>query len=138
MTRQYGALPVNRRTALGVSLALVYSQFTWAQGQPTRQFPRNALRGVLEFGQPPEVLLNGSPYRLSPGARIRNANNMVVLSGTMSGFKVSVHYTLDSSDQLKDIWVLRDEELARKPWPKTPLQAQAWEFDAGNQTWIQP
>ncbi|OYY63639.1 MAG: hypothetical protein B7Y51_05780 [Burkholderiales bacterium 28-67-8] len=129
---------MNRRTALGVALGVVCSQSAWTQGQPTRQFPRNALRGVIEFSEPPEVLLNGSPYRLSPGARIRNANNMVVLSGTMSGSQVSVHYTLDNSGQLKDIWVLRDEELARKPWPKTPLQAQKWEFDAGNQTWTQP
>jgi hypothetical protein len=56
----------------------------------------------------------------------------------MSGTKASVHYTLDNSGQLKDIWVLRDEELAKKPWPKTPQQAQEWEFDTGNQTWTRP
>jgi hypothetical protein len=138
MTRQHGALFVNRRTALSLALWLGCPQSTWAQGQPTRQFPRNALRGVIEFAEPPEVRLNGSPYRLSPSVRIRNTNNMVVLSGTMSGTKASVHYTLDNSGQLKDIWVLRDEELAKKPWPKTPQQAQEWEFDTGNQTWTRP
>ena len=138
MTRQHGALFVNRLIALAVALLIVIPATVWAQGQPTRQFPRNALRGVIEFGEPPDVLLNGSPYRLSPGARIRNTGNMMVLSGTMSGTKTTVHYTLDSAGQLRDIWVLRDEEIAQKPWPKTPQQAAQWEFDAGNQTWAQP
>ena len=138
MTRQHGALFVNRRIALNMALLVLCPAASWAQGQPTRQFPKNALRGVIEFGEPPEVLLNGSPCRLSPGARIRNTSNMMVLSGTMSGAKATVHYTLDNAGQLREIWVLRDEEIAQKPWPKTPQQAAQWEFDAGNQTWTQP
>ena len=138
MTHPHGALFVNRLIGWALALVVVIPATVWAQGQPTRHFPRNALRGVIEFGEPPVVLLDGSPCRLSPGARIRNTGNMMVLSGTMSGTKLAVHYTLDNAGQLKDIWVLRDEELAAKPWPQTPQQAAQWEFDAGSQTWTQP
>ncbi len=138
MTPKNGSVSVNRRLAATLALLLLCPVSVLAQGQPTRQFPKNALRGVIEFGDPPEVLLNGSPNRLSPGARIRNTSNMMVLSGTISGTKATVHYTLDNDGQLRDIWLLREEEIAQKPWPKTPQEAAQWEFDAGNQTWTRP
>jgi hypothetical protein len=105
---------------------------------PQRRFPQNALRGVIEFGAPPELVLNGKPARLAPGARIRGINNMLVLSGTLSGTKSAVHYTLDNGGQLRDVWLLREGERANKPWPTTLEQAQQWQFDAGNQTWTKP
>ena len=103
-----------------------------------RRFPPNALRGVITFGEPPVVLLNGDLARLSPGARIRGTNNLLVLSGTLTGIKAAVNYTLDNSGQLKDVWLLRHDEKAKKPWPATPQEAAQWNFDAGNQIWSKP
>ena len=107
-------------------------------GQVERQFPQSALRGPIVFGQPPLVTLNGEPMQLAPGARIRGANNMIVLSGSLAGSSAVVHYTIDPLGQLRDVWILRPEELANLPWPSTPSEAQAWSFDATAQRWTRP
>ena len=60
-----------------------------------RNFPHNALRGEIVIGQPPEVLLNGKPARLAPGARIRNQHNLIQMSGALLGRRLVVNYTLD-------------------------------------------
>jgi len=46
-----------------------------------RSFPPNAQRGTLDVVQPPAVQLDGKSERLSPGARIRGSNNILVHSG---------------------------------------------------------
>ena len=109
-----------------------------AGAQTVRHFPADALRGTLVVGDPPEATLNGQPARLAPAARIRAQNNMLVLSGSISGAKLLVHYTLDLGGQLKDVWVLRPEEAALRPWPTSTAQAQAWVFDPVNQVWSKP
>jgi hypothetical protein len=109
-----------------------------AAAQGLRNFPANALRGELAVTQPPDVLLNGQPLRLAPGARIRGANNMQVLSGALVGQRMLVHFTLDTQGQLLDVWLLTAEERNKKPWPATPEQAATWQFDAAAQTWSRP
>jgi hypothetical protein len=103
-----------------------------------RAFPATALRGELTVEQPPAVLLNGQPARLAPGARIRGENNLMMVSGALAGRKWLVHYTIDPYGLLLDVWVLRPEELARKPWPTTPAEAAAWRFDPSAQAWSRP
>jgi hypothetical protein len=106
--------------------------------QAQRVFQSNALRGELVVTTPPEALLNGKPVRLSPGARIRNTLNMVQLSGTLLGQTLAVHYTIDGAGELRDVWILTDAELAKKPWPTTSEQAQTWLFDSNMQRWSKP
>ena len=106
-----------------------------AQAQAARPFPANALRGELQVTQPPEVLLNGQATRLAPGARIRGANNLMQLSGTLVGLRLTVHYTVDPSGLVLDVWILTPEERARQPWPTTAAQAAAWTYDPSTQTW---
>ncbi len=109
-----------------------------AAAQVARNFPATALRGTIVFGQPPEVTLNGQPARLAPGARIRGANNMLVLSGELAGQRAVVHYTLEPLGLVLEVWLLSEEERAKRPWPSTTKQAQAWEFDPVAQTWTVP
>lgn len=106
-----------------------------AAAQLPRPFPADALRGTIEVTQPPEILLNGQTARLSPGARIRAENNMLVLSGALVGQPLVVHYTFALGGGVHQVWILRPEERAREPWPTTPEQAQRWSFDAAAQTW---
>lgn len=106
--------------------------------QAQRVFQANALRGELVVTQPPDALLNGKPARLSAGARIRNPSNMIQLSGSLLGQKLAVHYTLDPAGELRDVWILSEAELAKKPWPATPEQAQTWVFDSTMQRWSKP
>ena len=107
-----------------------------AQAQLPRSFPANALRGELLVVQPPDVMLNGEPARLAPGARIRGQNNLLQMSGALVGAKLLVHYTPDPEGLLLNVWVLTAEEAARKPWPTTLAQAQRWNFDPAAQSWV--
>ena len=109
-----------------------------AAAQVQRAFPQNALRGTIVIGVAPEIQLNGALARLAPGARIRDANNMAVLPGSVIGDRYLVHYTVDTSGLVKEVWILRPEEAAARPWPTTPAEAQAWFFDPVGQVWIKP
>jgi hypothetical protein len=119
------------------ALALAVSLPVAAQSVQ-RNFPATALRGELVLQQPPEALLNGMPARLSPGARIRGTNNMLVMSGAIVGQPYLVHYTLDDEGLVHLVWILSDAELAKKPWPVTLQQQKTWVFDPVGQTWSKP
>lgn len=109
-----------------------------AAAQTQRNFPQNALRGALVISSPSDALLNGQPARLAPGLRIRGQNNMLVLSGSLLGLKLLVNYTVDIQGLVKDIWILTPEEAAKKPWPTTAAESQAWSFDPVAQVWVKP
>ena len=109
-----------------------------ASAQVARQFPAAALHGEVQFGQPPEVVLNGEPWRLSPGTRIRGLDNMLALSGALVGGRHVVHYTVEAPGYLKDVWILRPDEVANEPWPRTTKEAAAWTFDVIAQKWARP
>jgi hypothetical protein len=109
-----------------------------AQAQVQRQFPATALRGELVVTAPPEATLNGKPARLAPGARLRDQDNMLQMSASLVERKLRVNYTLDLYGLVRDVWILRDEEAAMKPWPRTPAEAQAWTFDPVAQAWSKP
>jgi hypothetical protein len=109
-----------------------------ATAQVQRNFPSNALRGTVQFVAASQVVLNGTTARLSPGARIRGANNMIAMSATLAGQKLVVNYTVDGQGELHDIWILTAQEAARLPWPTSAAEAQAWRFDPAAQTWTRP
>jgi len=109
-----------------------------AVAQVQRAFPQDALRGVIAFGLTPEIQVNGVAARLAPGARIRDGNNTVVLPGAVTGGRFVVHYTVDTSNLVKDVWILRPEEMAVQPWPTTREQAATWRFDPVGQFWVKP
>ena len=109
-----------------------------ASAQVQRNFPQNALRGTIVFGDAPQIALNGNPARLAPGARVRDANNMQVMAGALGGGRYLVHYTIDLYGLVGSVWILRPDEAARRPWPTTPAQAEAWSFDPAAQAWTRP
>jgi hypothetical protein len=121
-------------TAALCSLPLIHT----AHAQGIRSFPANALRGEVQVTQTPELLLNGKPARLAPGARIRGQDNMLVMSGAITGQRFKAHYTVDISGLLLDVWVLTPQELAKRVWPSTPEQAATWRFDPVAQEWSRP
>jgi len=120
------------RSLLAAAAAAVIAAPTAAQ--EARPFPANALRGELVVQQPPIVSVNGEAARLAPGARIRGRDNLLVMSASVVGVPLLVHYTVDDSGLVKDVWVLRDDEAA-KAWPKTRDQAARWAYDPATQTW---
>ncbi len=121
-------------TALSAAACLVAP----AAAQVQRAFPQNALRGAIVIGVAPDIQVNGEPARLAPGARIRDGNNLAVVPSGLTGGRYLVNYTVDTSGLVKDVWILRPEEAAVRPWPTTPREAQTWSFDLGAQVWVKP
>lgn len=109
-----------------------------AHSQVQRQFPQNALRGELRLTNTAEAVLNGVPVRLAPGARFRGTSNMLQMSGELVGLPLTVNYTTDLYGQLRDVWILREDEARVRPWPRTATEAQTWTFDATRQIWSKP
>ena len=74
--------------------------------------------GVLRVVAPPEVLLNGKPVRLSPGARIRGPNNLMVMSASLVGQDLKVLYTLEPLGLVHEVWILTAREIILYTPPK--------------------
>jgi len=83
-----------------------------------RQFPAAALRGEMVVLAAPAITLDGKADRLSPGSRIRDANNMLVMSGTLANKKVVVNYLRENAGNVHEVWILNPEE-ARLKRPNT-------------------
>ena len=95
------------------SLPLLAPLSVQAQGTP-RTFPESALRGKLVVTLPPEVSLNGKPDRLSPGARIHDTNNLLVMSGGLINRELVVNYVRDGHGLIHEVWILTPQEAAMK------------------------
>ena len=85
----------------------------WAQSAP-RPFPPAALRGMLLVTQPPDISLNGQPERLSPGARIKGTNNLLLMPATLVGQPLLVNYVREAQGLVREIWVLTEAEALQK------------------------
>ena len=105
-----------------------------------RRFPINALRGRIVFTSPPDIELNGDPARLSPGVRIHNFNNMMIMTGAVAGSdrKYVVDYTVESTGLVSEVWLLTTDEADVSPWPRNTTEAGKWTFDYMAQTWTKP
>jgi hypothetical protein len=94
-----------------VCLALLAGA-AFAQGMQ-RTAPKDVVLGRMTVAQPPEIAMDGKPDRLSPGARIRNLNNMLVLSGSIAGQTLPVVYRRDAAGLVHEVWQLTEDEYAR-------------------------
>lgn len=84
-----------------------------AMAQDTvRPFPAKAQRGAMQITLPPELLMNGQVERLSPGARIRDANNMMVMSGALAGQTLLVNFVREPLGLVHEVWILNAAEVA--------------------------
>jgi hypothetical protein len=115
----FPALPAAVLTGL-LTLASLLAPPAAAQ-TTQRQFPQAARQGMLQVTTAPEVLLNGNPARLSPGARIKDANNMLVLPATLAGQRVLVNYVRDPQGLLHEVWLLNSAEAREKRPGLEPL-----------------
>ncbi|MFL6693759.1 MAG: hypothetical protein ACJ8GO_12435 [Ramlibacter sp.] len=100
------------RAAFAAALTLSAAHAVLAQGI-VREPPKDVRAARMAVGAPPEIALNGQPDRLSPGARIRNVQNLVVMSGSLAGQTVPVVYRRDSAGMVHEVWMLTEDEYAR-------------------------
>ena len=86
----------------------------FAQSALVRPFPATALRGTMVVTQPPVITMDGKPAQLSPGARIKAANNLLVMSSALIGQELTVNYTVEQLGLVHDVWILNEAEAALK------------------------
>jgi hypothetical protein len=98
-----------------------------------RNFPPAALRGMLQVTQSPEVLLNGTPDRLSPGARLKDTFNRLVMSASLSGQTYLVNYVRNPLGQIHEVWLLTPQEAEEKRSGMEPNYRFASELDQPKQ-----
>ncbi|MET0381983.1 MAG: hypothetical protein ABW032_01030 [Burkholderiaceae bacterium] len=128
-----------RRAAFAIAWALAGSVAALAPlAAAARNFPATALRGKLALTNPPDVVLNGRPARLSAAMRIHGVDNMLVMTGGLPPGTYLVDYTLDSTGLIYEIWILTAQEAAVGPWPRSAEEAAAWRFDPIGQAWTKP
>ena len=106
--------------ALAASLAFASPLPAAAQVAEPQRIPpitASAKPGVLRVTTPPDVLVDGRPARLAPGARIRDRNNLLVVSGALIGQDLPVRYTRDPFGLVHEVWVLTAAEVVAGTTP---------------------
>jgi len=68
----------------------------------------------MEVTAPPNILLDYKPRRLSPGARIKDSKNLIVLSASLVGKEVLVNYVADPQGLIHEVWILTPAEAQLK------------------------
>ncbi len=79
-----------------------------------RYFPAGTLRGRMVMGAMPEILLDGKPERLAPGARIYSAQRMLVTPSAIAGQELVINYRREGTGQIREIWILTPQEAQTK------------------------
>ncbi len=106
-----------RPTALLLTTLLAAaSSFAQYPSQPlTREVPADARPARLVITLAPQALLNGQPAQLSPGARIRDTRNLLVLSSTLTGQDLPALVRFEPTGLVHEVWLLTEAEYARLP-----------------------
>jgi hypothetical protein len=88
---------------------------TPASAQIARHFPDSAVRGKIAFKSPPQIELDGKAERLSPGARIRDEQGMLAMTGALEGKTFTVNFRREAGTGLvHEVWILTAEEAKVK------------------------
>jgi hypothetical protein len=84
-------------------------------GAQLRTMPREGLApGIIAVSNtPPSITVDGRADRFSPGARIRDTNNMMVLSQALAGRTIYAVYKRDGVGLVHEVWMLTAEEYAK-------------------------
>lgn len=98
---------------LAFALAACFAGVAFAQ---FRAIPLDAKRGEIRSLGNMDVEIDGKKMRLSAGAQIRDAGNLIIVPTALpAGAKVK--YLLDAQDMVRRVWILSPQE-ASQPDPK--------------------
>ena len=103
---------MNRWIRIFLAASALLASLAFAQGI-RREAPKDVVLGQMVVTAPPQVTLDGKPDRLSPGSRIRDLNNMLVLSGGIVGKTLPVVYRRDAAGLVHEVWILTDAEYSK-------------------------
>jgi hypothetical protein len=104
---------MNRWTQTALAGLALAASTTFAQGV-IRTAPADVKPAIIAVSAtPPVITVNGQADRLSPGARIRDLNNMMVLPATVAGKSLYTVYRRDAAGLVSEVWVLTANEYAK-------------------------
>jgi hypothetical protein len=100
-----------RRALLALTALTSLPLLSWGQVSIQRDAPKDVVLGRMTVIAPPSIDMDGREDRLSPGARIRDLRNMLVLSGSLVGQTVPVVYRRETLTGLvHEVWLLTPDE----------------------------
>jgi len=95
--------------ALALVATAVSAQLTTEKGAPLGVKPAI----IAVSATPPIIQVDGKDDRFSPGARIRDRENRLVLSGMLAGKTVYGVYKRDAAGLVHEVWLLNEEEFKK-------------------------
>ena len=94
---------------LAFAATAVTAQVTTVRGAPVDVKPAI----IAVSATPPIITVDGKADRFSPGARIRDRDNRLVLTGTLAGQSVYTVYKRDPFGLVHEVWLLNEEEFTK-------------------------
>ena len=102
-------IPSATLVALAFAAGTASAQITTERGAPLGVKPAI----IAVSATPPIIQVDGKADRLSPGARIRDRNNLLVLTGALAGKSVYSVYKRDAAGLVHEVWLLNEEEFKK-------------------------
>lgn len=105
---------MNRWTRLACASLAFAATAVVAQITTQRGAPLNVKPAVIAVSAtPPIIQVDGKADRFSPGARIRDRDNRLVLTGTLAGKTIYTVYKRDAAGLVHEVWLLDAEEFKK-------------------------
>ncbi|MBC5785165.1 hypothetical protein H8N03_19615 [Ramlibacter sp. USB13] len=102
-------IPTATLAALVFAAGTASAQITSERGAPLGVKP--AVMAVS--ATPPIIQVDGKDDRFSPGVRIRDRDNRLVLTGTLAGKTIYTVYKRDGMGLVHEVWLLNEEEFKK-------------------------
>jgi hypothetical protein len=85
-----------------------------AQENVVREAPKDVKPAIIAVSAtPPIITVDGQADRFSPGVRIRDRRNMLVLTGQLAGKTLYTVYKRDAAGLVHEVWLLNEQEYAK-------------------------
>lgn len=95
--------------ALAFAATSVSAQLTTEHGAPL-----NAKTAIIAVSAtPPLIQVDGKDDRFSPGVRIHDRENRLVLTGNVAGQTLYTLYKRDQANLVHEVWLLNQEEFTK-------------------------
>ena len=95
----------------------------FAAAAQTRAIPDFAQRGYVSHVTGAQVVVEGQPMLLSPGALIRGQNNLLIQPAAMPAGSVLADFVVDGNGQVARIWILTEAEASQPRLPRAATGA---------------
>jgi hypothetical protein len=98
----------------GLALAFALASVPAHTQTIRREAPKDVKPATIAISAtPPIIAVDGQPDRLSPGVRIRDLNNLLVLPATLAGQTVYTVYKRDTAGLVHEVWLLTQDEYVK-------------------------